>query len=223
MFFLILLGWPSDEKNHAAFVRDLREFSRAGGCVVDRVGAWRGRGWPWKQHVAGQPLTGGGRRSRAVRRGPAGWRRAPSPLDCTAFRFARGGGYPQWTCGSTRLIGRLRSPLKCTGIRVDLEIRAAGLIGCSCSPVESTAFRVASGGGYPHPGWRRVRSGAHPHRWNSQPCESAWRPDIHIGLAKRSIEESLSPLKSTAFRVASETGYQHRRWRSVRPRTHSHR
>lgn len=38
MFFLILLGWPSDEKNHAAFVRDLREFSRAGECVVDRVG-----------------------------------------------------------------------------------------------------------------------------------------------------------------------------------------
>ncbi len=196
---------------------------------------------------------GDGRRSLAARRGPAGWRRAPSPLDCTAFRFARRGGYPQWTCGSTRLIRRSRSPLKCTGLRVVSDIRAMHLNGCSCSPVESTAFRVASGGGYPHQGWRRVRSGACPHLWSSQPCESIWRRDIHIGvgetfdrgitltveihslssglgcristsdLATHSIEDSPSPFKSTAIRVASKVGYPHRRWRRVRSRAHPHR
>lgn len=71
------------------------------------------------------------------------------------------------------------------------------------SPLKSTAFRLASEIGYPHRISRRARAGIHSHRWSAQRFECHRRPDIHIGYADMFDRDSLSPLKPTAFRVAS--------------------
>lgn len=223
MFFLILLGWPSDEKNHAAFVRDLREFSRAGGCVVDRVGAWRGRGWPWKQRVAGGAAHG--------------WRPA------LARRATRAGRVE-----ARALTVGLHSVSICPGRRIstmDMRLDAPD----RALTLTFEMHRDSSRFGDPRSVFDRVlmltcrihslSSGVG--RWIST-----------SGLATRSIGGSSSPLEFTALRVGLEAGYSHRAgetfdrgvtlpveihslssglggristsaWRNVRSRAHPHR
>lgn len=194
MFFLILLGWPSDEKNYAAFVLDLREFSRAGDAWWIGWGAWRGRGWPWKQRVSwvaahgwrpalARRATGAGRvEARALTVGLHSvsicpWRR----ISTTEMRLdARDQGFTLTfemhrasSCfGDPRnafdrmlmLTCRIHSLSSCVRGRISTSGLATRSIGCWLSPLEFTALRVDLEAGYPHRGWRNVRSRVHPHR-----------------------------------------------------------
>ena len=117
------------------------------------------------------------------------------------------------------------------------------------SPFDCTAFRVASGPGYPHQesacgaltveihrlasGFRRristsetarfARSSVCTHRSNTQGRAWVCRLDISPEHAGRAIAGSLSPLKYTGLRLAGGVVVHVRNCVASRPYAHSHR
>lgn len=216
MFFLILLGWPSDEKNHAAFVRNLREFSRAGGCVVDRVEA---RALTVGLHSVS--ICPGRRISTMDMRLDA-----PDQAFTLTFEMHRAssrfGDRRNVFDRALMLTCRIHSLSNGVGRWISTSGLATRSIGGSSSPLEFTALRVGLEAGYSH------RAGETFDRGVTLTVEihslsSGFGDGISTSaLAKCSTEDSLSPLTSTAFRVAPDAGNPHRIWRRIRSRTHPH-
>lgn len=203
MFFLILLDRRLCEKNCAGFCRDLREFSRE-----RRASGWRDAGTAgWHDKRGGPPA----RACRKARLAPVDWRsnparqgfrgnRAVPPHRCNAQRSDWSGAPDVHNVGPFSPTGFARSPFDCTAFRLASgpgyphPEPARGSLGRRPSPLKVTARRVVDGGGYPH-----------------------------LGLLVSSIRCPPSPFEYTGPRVALSVGSSRRNTHAPRPPLLPHR